>query len=203
MAMATHIVSLPLPTQFSSGVSPSPRFTSPPGCVSCGLEQWNESTGMRRKLCKSSVGRQSQQGRIFLVSCNAWHPPDVESFKGRMKQQPKTVTAALPTEVSAAAAAIAVGGALFALTKLNKSTEEVLPAKTECEACGGSGLCPACNGEGFVNKNLSAEAAAKARATAKDAATRYTAGLAKKWNYCTTCSGGRGCLSCEGRGWIA
>ena len=44
------------------------------------------------------------------------------------------------------------------------------------EACDGSGLCSSCNGEGFQLKTLSPEAAAKARANAQDAATRYTAG---------------------------
>ncbi len=46
----------------------------------------------------------------------------------------------------------------------------------ECGECNGSGLCPACNGEGFLLKNLTPEAAAKARSRAVDAATRYTAG---------------------------
>lgn len=150
-----------------------------------------------------SVGRQSHHGGVFWASCNGWQQPGSQSFKGRRKQQPRIVAGALPTEVSAAATALVVGSALFALRKLNKGTETVLPAKRECEACGGSGVCPTCNGEGFVNKNLTADAAAKARATAKDAATRYTAGLARKWNYCTTCEGGRGCQSCEGRGWVA
>jgi len=48
--------------------------------------------------------------------------------------------------------------------------------QAECEECKGSGICPACNGDGFLLKTPSKEAAARARATAKDAATRYTAG---------------------------
>lgn len=50
-----------------------------------------------------------------------------------------------------------------------------IPQKT-CEDCGGSGICPECKGEGFVLKKLSEESAEKARLTAKNAATRYTAG---------------------------
>lgn len=45
-----------------------------------------------------------------------------------------------------------------------------------CEDCGGSGICSECNGEGFVLKKLSEESAEKARLTAKNMATRYTAG---------------------------
>lgn len=44
-----------------------------------------------------------------------------------------------------------------------------------CEACGGSGICPDCKGEGFVVKRLSDESAERARMTAKNMATRYTA----------------------------
>lgn len=50
-----------------------------------------------------------------------------------------------------------------------------IPVKT-CEDCGGSGICPQCNGEGFVLKKLSDESAERARMMAKNAATRYTAG---------------------------
>lgn len=45
-----------------------------------------------------------------------------------------------------------------------------------CEDCGGSGICSECKGEGFVLKKLSDENADKARLTAKNMATRYTAG---------------------------
>lgn len=47
-----------------------------------------------------------------------------------------------------------------------------------CEECGGSGICPECKGEGFVLKKLSDESAERARLTAKNAATRYTAAYA-------------------------
>lgn len=45
-----------------------------------------------------------------------------------------------------------------------------------CGDCSGSGICPECNGEGFVLKKLSEESAEKARMAAKTMATRYTAG---------------------------
>lgn len=50
-----------------------------------------------------------------------------------------------------------------------------VPFKT-CEACSGSGICSECKGEGFVLKRLSDGNAEKARLSAKNAATRYTAG---------------------------
>lgn len=45
-----------------------------------------------------------------------------------------------------------------------------------CEDCGGSGICPACRGEGFVLRKRSDESAEKARNLAKNMATRFTAG---------------------------
>lgn len=50
-----------------------------------------------------------------------------------------------------------------------------VPEKT-CEDCGGSGICSECKGEGFVLKRLSEDSAERARLTAKNMATRYTAG---------------------------
>eukprot|EP01018_Ginkgo_biloba_P009213 Gb_36342 [translate_table: standard] len=108
---------------------------------------------------------------------------------------------ALPDSASAVIAVVAVGAAVTVLARQNKSTVTESKQKT-CEACNGSGICCECNGEGFILKNPSKETAAKARQNAKDAATRYTAGLAKKWSYCSRCSGSRGCLVCEGRGLI-
>lgn len=72
----------------------------------------------------------------------------------------------------------------------------------DCEACGGSGICPECKGEGFILKKLSDESAERARLASKNAATRYTAGLPKKWSYCTKCSSARSCSTCSGRGKI-
>lgn len=50
-----------------------------------------------------------------------------------------------------------------------------MPTKI-CEDCDGSGICPECKGEGFVLKKLSDESAERARLSAKNMATRYTAG---------------------------
>ncbi|KVI00133.1 Heat shock protein DnaJ, cysteine-rich domain-containing protein, partial [Cynara cardunculus var. scolymus] len=46
------------------------------------------------------------------------------------------------------------------------------PTRT-CDACGGSGICPECKGEGFVLKRMSDGSAEKARLNAKNMATRY------------------------------
>ena len=50
------------------------------------------------------------------------------------------------------------------------------PHQLPCSTCQGSGLCPACNGEGFQNRNPGRIEAAKLRAGSPTAATRYTAG---------------------------
>lgn len=112
------------------------------------------------------------------------------------------VTSALPLEaISAGVAIVVVTGSVGALILLNpEKQKDGVAEKQKCEACDGSGLCPSCNGEGFQLKNLSPEAASRARANARDAATRYTAGLAKKWSYCTNCSGSRNCPECSGSG---
>ncbi|KAM7278428.1 hypothetical protein ACFE04_005562 [Oxalis oulophora] len=104
------------------------------------------------------------------------------------------------TAASLAIAATVVGAAATLLLKKNKASEEnEIPTK-ECEDCGGSGICPECNGQGFMLKKQSDERADRARKNAKDMATRYTAGLPKKWSYCTKCSSSRSCRTCDGRG---
>lgn len=122
--------------------------------------------------------------------------------KRRGRQAQSSVVNALPMEAASAAAALVIvaasAGALMWMNqdKLGAASSE----KEKCEACDGSGLCPGCKGEGFQLKDLSAEAVERARANASNAATRYTAGLAKKWSYCANCSGARSCPACEGRG---
>ncbi|KAJ0021064.1 hypothetical protein Pint_32094 [Pistacia integerrima] len=90
------------------------------------------------------------------------------------------VSSALPeTAASVAIAATVVGAAAIPSWQKDKECPGVLskiPMKT-CEDCGGSGICSECNGEGFVLKKLSDKSAERARMTAKNAATRYTAGL--------------------------
>lgn len=59
--------------------------------------------------------------------------------------------------------------------QMNYFSEVQVPMKI-CEACGGSGICPECKGEGFVLKRISDESAERARLASKNMATRYTAG---------------------------
>ncbi|KAI4334357.1 hypothetical protein L6164_019058 [Bauhinia variegata] len=112
-----------------------------------------------------------------------------------------TVSSALPeTAASVAVAATLVGAAASLLVKRTKASEATAIQFRECQDCGGSGICPECKGEGFVLKKLSEENAEKARKLSKNAATRYTAGLPKKWSYCTKCTSARSCLTCGGSG---
>ncbi|KAL9413190.1 hypothetical protein AB3S75_041790 [Citrus x aurantiifolia] len=124
---------------------------------------------------------------------------DIKSLEQERKLP--TVSSALPeTAASVAIAATVVGAAATLLVRRTKGSEETeIPLKT-CEDCGGSGICPECKGEGFVLKKLPEETAERARLTAKNMATRYTAGLPKKWSYCTKCSSSRSCATCGGRG---
>ncbi|XP_052184280.1 uncharacterized protein LOC127796255 isoform X2 [Diospyros lotus] len=123
----------------------------------------------------------------------------VKSKQPRGKRS--VILSALPETVgSIAVAATVVGAAATLLVKRTKASKETeVPLKT-CEECGGSGICSECKGEGFVLKKLTDENAARARMTAKNMATRYTAGLPKKWSYCTKCSSARSCSSCGGSG---
>ncbi|PIN03547.1 hypothetical protein CDL12_23918 [Handroanthus impetiginosus] len=108
---------------------------------------------------------------------------------------------ALPeTAASIAVAATVVGAAATFLVKRAKSSEVSEVPTRICDDCGGSGLCSECKGEGFVLKRLSEESAERARLMAKNMATRYTAGLPKKWSYCTKCSSARSCTTCGGSG---
>ncbi|CAH8387104.1 unnamed protein product [Eruca vesicaria subsp. sativa] len=123
----------------------------------------------------------------------------------RAKRSSSTAIPALvETAVSVAIAATVVGTAATLLVRRStKASEEAEASMKECEVCGGSGICSECKGEGFVLKKLSDETAEKARLTAKNMATRYTAGLPKKWSYCTKCSSTRSCITCGGSGKIS
>ncbi|XP_027107347.2 uncharacterized protein [Coffea arabica] len=108
---------------------------------------------------------------------------------------------ALPeTAASIAVAATIVGAAATLLQRRTEASETTEASTKICDDCGGSGVCPECKGEGFVLKKLSEESAERARLMAKNAATRYTAGLPKKWSYCTKCSSSRSCSNCGGTG---
>ncbi|KAL2621845.1 hypothetical protein R1flu_002050 [Riccia fluitans] len=194
----------------------SPFVISSPLCCSYSrLQLWKTSLLMRRGFRGKSVGRQSNQGTICGASARGHRRLSHEErsrfegwlshrygYKQKEDNRSSAVTGAIPTEVTAVATLLAVAGSLYALLQMNKDKLETWQAKKNCETCSGSGVCPTCSGEGFTTKNLSEEAVAKARANARDAATRYTAGLARKWNYCQTCQGARLCPDCQGRGWL-
>ncbi|KAI3896732.1 hypothetical protein MKW98_009585 [Papaver atlanticum] len=113
------------------------------------------------------------------------------------------VYSSLPeTAASIVIAAAVVGTATNYLLKTIKASESTNAENLlkPCEDCSGTGICGECKGEGFVVKRMSDERAEKARLSAKNMATRYTAGLPKKWSYCTKCSSSRSCTTCGGRG---
>ncbi|XP_074558132.1 uncharacterized protein LOC141814031 [Curcuma longa] len=120
----------------------------------------------------------------------------------RQRNQPLGLSALPETAASVVIAAAAVGAAASLLARTTKAPEPAISASRACEDCGGSGICAECNGEGFVLKKLSDESAERARLTAKNMATRYTAGLPKKWSYCSKCSSTRSCSACGGTGKI-
>ncbi|KAI3676960.1 hypothetical protein L1987_86576 [Smallanthus sonchifolius] len=130
----------------------------------------------------------------------AFHRSSCITFPIKLKET--LVAYGLPeTAASVAVAATVVGAAATLRARRTKSEEtaQAVPTRT-CDDCGGSGICPECKGEGFVLKRLSDGSAEKARLNAKNMATRYTAGLPKKWSYCTKCLSARSCKSCDGSG---
>nr|XP_018679904.1 PREDICTED: uncharacterized protein LOC103980205 isoform X1 [Musa acuminata subsp. malaccensis] len=122
---------------------------------------------------------------------------------GRGRKSCFAVSALPETAASVVFAAMAVGAAASLLARTTKASDT---AKAEhlktCEDCGGSGICTGCNGEGFILKKMSEESAERARLAAKNMATRYTAGLPKKWSYCSRCLSSRSCATCGGTGRI-
>ncbi|XP_061346157.1 uncharacterized protein LOC133291845 [Gastrolobium bilobum] len=134
------------------------------------------------------------------------HPISLPCFSHNVKSQLQgrrlsTVSYALPeTAASVAVAATLVGAAATLLVRRSKASESSQIQYKVCEDCGGSGICSECNGEGFVLRKLSEESAERARLQSKNMATRFTAGLPKKWSYCTKCSSARSCSSCSGSG---
>ncbi|KAI5061040.1 hypothetical protein GOP47_0023545 [Adiantum capillus-veneris] len=154
----------------------------------CGRQRC-KSSGSSSQFCERAYTSMGSQ--ICTFQCRKRH----------VRQTHTSIVNALPPEaVSVAAAIVIVGASAVALLWMNQDKLQAMSSETEkCGSCDGSGLCSACNGEGFQLKDLSAEAAGKARANARNAATRYTAGLAKKWSYCPNCSGSRKCPACDGR----
>ncbi|CAL9759002.1 unnamed protein product, partial [Musa acuminata subsp. burmannicoides] len=123
---------------------------------------------------------------------------------GRGRKSCFAVSALPETAASVVFAAMAVGAAASLLSRTTKASDT---AKAEhlktCDDCGGSGICTGCNGEGFILKKMSEESAERARLAAKNMATRYTAGLPKKWSYCSRCLSSRSCATCGGTGELA
>ncbi|KAH0692144.1 hypothetical protein KY285_019241 [Solanum tuberosum] len=132
--------------------------------------------------------------------CTSIHPSGSIKLKEPARRVLKVSSAVLETAASIAVAATVVGAAATILVRRNKASETIEAPLRICEDCGGSGVCAECRGEGFVLKKMSDENAERARLMAKNAATRYTAGLPKKWGYCMKCNAARSCSSCGGIG---
>ncbi|RVW17516.1 hypothetical protein CK203_083473 [Vitis vinifera] len=166
---------------------------------------WHKNASMElRTESKLLVAGESRDFKPHIH--NAFDPDPISLTDVKLQAQRRKicrVSYALPeTAASVAIAATVVGAAATLLVRRSRpseATEETDSFKI-CEDCGGSGICSECNGEGFVLKKLSEASAEKARLTAKNMATRYTAGLPKKWSYCTKCSSARSCSTCGGSG---
>ncbi|KAG9441781.1 hypothetical protein H6P81_017635 [Aristolochia fimbriata] len=144
-----------------------------------------------------------------LKSCNlvadksSHFPFHLRSQKVGRKNSVLISSSLQETAVTIGISAMVVGAAATIFVKTNKTSGTLETSTKVCEDCGGSGVCSVCNGEGFVLKKLSEESAQKARLAAKNAATRYTAGLPKKWTYCSRCSSSRSCSICGGSGRVS
>ncbi|KAG6432807.1 hypothetical protein SASPL_104394 [Salvia splendens] len=136
----------------------------------------------------------SSKSRVSFGSVNVYKE------KTRRRETVKVLSSLPETAASVAVAATFVGAAATFLIRKTKSSEVTEAPTRTCDDCGGSGVCSECKGEGFVLKRLSEESAERARLMSQNAATRYTAGLPKKWSYCTKCSSARSCATCDGRG---
>ncbi|KAK9153941.1 hypothetical protein Sjap_001421 [Stephania japonica] len=133
------------------------------------------------------------------------YPPFLWKKSKQWRKRSVVTFAFLENTASVVVAATVVGAAATLLIRTSKAPETAnaeIPVKV-CEDCGGSGICAECKGEGFVLKKLSDENAERARLSAKNMATRYTAGLPKKWSYCTKCSSARSCSTCGGSGQLS
>ncbi|KAH6765535.1 transmembrane protein [Perilla frutescens var. hirtella] len=136
----------------------------------------------------------SSKSRVSLGSLSVYNA------KTRSRETVKVLSALPETAASVAVAATVVGAAATFLIRRTKSSEATEAPTRTCDDCEGSGVCSECKGEGFVVKRLSDQSAERARLMAKNAATRYTAGLPKKWSYCMKCSSARSCATCGGSG---
>ncbi|XP_048536562.1 uncharacterized protein LOC125515165 [Triticum urartu] len=160
---------------------------------SCSSPPWHASSSTTTRSCRS-----------LLHTATATRPaasPNARRLGRRPRALPETaLVAAGVAAAGVAAAAVLLRGERKAEQSAQREQGEKKEAVEECSACGGSGLCPRCKGEGFVFKEVGEEAAGRARRAAKNMATRYTAGLPTKWTYCNRCSSTRSCTACDGSG---
>ncbi|KAF3454959.1 hypothetical protein FNV43_RR05407 [Rhamnella rubrinervis] len=157
-----------------------------------GSRRYNGTCGDKVSLCLI----------VLMVARVEFWTVDVKSQE--LGKRTSTITFALPeTAASVVIATTVVGAAATFLVQRSKAPNETEVPLKACEDCGGSGICSECKGEGFVLKKQPEETAQRARTTAKNMATRFTAGLPKKWSYCTKCSSARSCSTCGGRGKIS
>ncbi|MQL78772.1 hypothetical protein Taro_011184 [Colocasia esculenta] len=147
----------------------------------------------------SSTGNAIRKMKPRLQEMNVWSPYTSNSL-GRGRERCIMLSALPETAVSIVVAAVVVGASATMLRRMTEASSKTDSPTEMCKDCEGSGLCTVCNGEGFVLKQLSEEKAEKARMTATNMATRYTAGLPKKWSYCYKCSSTRSCRTCGGSG---
>ncbi|KAF2541159.1 hypothetical protein F2Q70_00035699 [Brassica cretica] len=159
---------------------------------------------LRSFSCPSPVSSVKDVRLLNSVSFFDMKSSSHQRPKRRSSSSSTAIPALVETAVSVAIAATVVGtAATLIVRRSTKASEEAEASMKECEVCGGSGICSECKGEGFVLKKLSDENAEKARLASKNMATRYTAGLPKKWSYCTKCSSTRSCITCGGSGKIS
>ncbi|PHT97875.1 hypothetical protein BC332_33183 [Capsicum chinense] len=140
------------------------------------------------------------KSRDCSALCTNIYPTVSTKSKESASRVLKVSSALAETAASVAVAATVVGAAATILVRRNKASKAIEALPRICEDCGGSGVCAECRGEGFVLKKMSDENAERLRLMAKNAATRYTAGLPKKWSYCMKCNAARSCSSCGGVG---
>ncbi|KAM3291102.1 hypothetical protein P3S67_019391 [Capsicum chacoense] len=140
------------------------------------------------------------KSRDCSALCTNIYPAVSTKSKESASRVLKVSSALAETAASVAVAATVVGAAATILVRRNKASKAIEALPRICEDCGGSGVCAECRGEGFVLKKMSDENAERLRLMAKNAATRYTAGLPKKWSYCMKCNAARSCSSCGGVG---
>ncbi|KAF3642543.1 putative serine/threonine-protein kinase-like [Capsicum annuum] len=117
------------------------------------------------------------KSRDCSALCTNIYPTVSTKSKESASRVLKVSSALAETAASVAVAATVVGAAATILVRRNKASKAVEALPRICEDCGGSGVCVECRGEGFVLRKMSDENAERLRLMAKNAATRYTAGL--------------------------